>query len=169
MTGALEKDLVTHQEVVDGVDFSPDDRWLAIGAQDGSVKIFDTQNWTERHTLRGHLAGVHGVAFSPDGKRLLSGSNGREAVKIWDTETWQELATLEAQGSLFKNLHMSPNGTTLSAATYQNQINLWQAPAWGEIEAANQLEAIRGAAAVTNRQSLPNSASPTARKADDHR
>ena len=38
------------------------------------------------HTLTGHHAEVYSVAFSPDGKRVISGSRDR-LVGIWDAET----------------------------------------------------------------------------------
>ena len=37
-------------------------------------------------TLIGHDGGVNTVAFSPDGKRIVSGSDDR-LVKIWDVAT----------------------------------------------------------------------------------
>ena len=37
-------------------------------------------------TLRGHEDAVNAVAFSPDGKRVVSGSRDN-IVKIWDTAT----------------------------------------------------------------------------------
>lgn len=124
-------ELVTEDSPVDDVDLSPDGRWLAVAVQSGSVLLFDTQTWEAKATLRGHVTGVHGVAFSPDGLRLATGSNGREAVKLWDTSTWQELATQPGQGSLFRVM-FSPGGTIL-AASGGRQINFWRAPSLQEI------------------------------------
>lgn len=37
-------------------------------------------------TLTGHSVEVYAVAFSPDGKRIVSGSYA-DLIKIWDAET----------------------------------------------------------------------------------
>lgn len=43
-------------------------------------------------TLVGHLGYVLSVAFSPDGNRIVSGSDDT-LVKIWDAETMAEVST----------------------------------------------------------------------------
>ena len=42
-------------------------------------------------TLRGHAYSVLSVAFSPDGKRIVSGSQDN-LVKVWDAETGAEVS-----------------------------------------------------------------------------
>ena len=43
-------------------------------------------------TLRGHGGEVISVAFSPDGKSIVSGSDDK-LVKIWDSETGTEVSS----------------------------------------------------------------------------
>jgi hypothetical protein len=49
-------------------------------------------------TLKGHTNYFTGVVYSPDGKRLISGSHDA-TVKVWDASTGQELLTLKGQKS----------------------------------------------------------------------
>jgi WD40 repeat protein len=53
--------------------------------------------WIE--DLYAHLSESFGIAFSADGRRLISTSGGREAVRLWDVGTRQELLTLVGTGS----------------------------------------------------------------------
>jgi WD40 repeat protein len=72
---------------------SPDGKHLA-GAVGNEVKVWDTQTGRETLTLTGHRGRVRGVAFSPDGRRLVSAAADR-TVKVWDAQTGQELRTFK--------------------------------------------------------------------------
>ncbi len=63
---------------------SPDGRRLAAGAWDGRITIWDTASWQEVITLQGHSDQVRHVAFSQDGRTLLSAS--RERLRVWRTD-----------------------------------------------------------------------------------
>jgi WD40 repeat protein len=84
-------------------------------------------------SIRGHLNAVFGVAFSPDGRRLISADGGREAIKIWDVNTRQELLTLAGTGSFLHQAAWSPDGDEIVAGT---PWQVWHAPSWAEIAAA---------------------------------
>jgi WD40 repeat protein len=57
-------------------------------------------------------------------------------VKLWDVDTYQEVATLEGQGSVFQTVQFSPDSNMLLGINLVGTLQLWNAPSWAEIEAA---------------------------------
>jgi WD40 repeat protein len=56
--------------------------------------VWDAQTGQPLLSLEGHTGWVYSVAFSPDGKRLVSGSADK-MLKVWDAETGRALRALE--------------------------------------------------------------------------
>ncbi|MCZ7686605.1 MAG: WD40 repeat domain-containing protein [Sandaracinaceae bacterium] len=69
----------------------PGDARLGLAAHD-ELSLWDTRVEPRARPRRGHGAPVRGLAFSPDGTRLLSGGWDRRAI-LWDVESGAELAT----------------------------------------------------------------------------
>lgn len=63
-----------HAEDVSKVAISPDNRMLATGSWDKTVKIWDVASGKELKTLGNYPSWVHSVAFSPDGQLLVTGA-----------------------------------------------------------------------------------------------
>jgi WD40 repeat protein/tetratricopeptide (TPR) repeat protein len=61
--------------------WSGNGKWLALG-DDKKVRILDSEGGVELKRLTGHGHEVHALAFSPDSKRLASGSLDTK-IKIW--------------------------------------------------------------------------------------
>ena len=118
-----------------GAGFSPDGKLFASASHQPAARLWDFSTLQELATFRGYLQGVHSVAFSPDSKRLATGSDGKEAVKLWDLESYQELLTLAGQGSAFESCAFSPDGNVMAAGNGK-VLHLWRAPSWEEIAAA---------------------------------
>ena len=112
---------------------SPDGGLVASSTYDGQVRLFDPAKGELIGSLRGHLNGVFGIAFSADGGRLISASGGREAVKLWDVGTRQELLTLGGAGSSLDAARWSADGDVILAGP---PWQAWRAPSWEEIVAA---------------------------------
>jgi WD40 repeat protein len=101
------------------------------------VRLFDPAKSELIEPLHGHLNGAFGIAFSPDGRRLISASGGREAVKLWDLGTRQELLTLAGTSfPLFKARWSADGDMILAGPPWQ----AWRAPSWEEIHAAEAKE-----------------------------
>ncbi len=123
------------------VNFSADGKRLVISSALGYARVWDTATWREEATLRGFLNAVDSAAFSPDGQRLATGgSNPNDTVKLWDTDSWQELLTLEGAGSQFSLTAFSPDGNAIGTLSVDGILNLWRAPSWAEIHAAEAKE-----------------------------
>ena len=114
---------------------SPNGEMAAAADSSGTVRIWSVSTLEELKTLKGFRLGSHSVAFSPDSRRLVAGSNRREAVKLWDVATWQEVLTLSGEGSRFGGLTYSPDGRYLLAINDAGLVHLWTAPTWEEIAA----------------------------------
>lgn len=61
------------------------------GSSDKTLKVWDTENGSEVLTLRGHERYVDSVAFSTDGRRIVSGSRDNR-MKVWDAADPEEVA-----------------------------------------------------------------------------
>jgi len=77
-------------------------------------------------TLKGHRAYVFSLAFSPDGKRLATGSWDC-TVKLWGAVTGQEFATLKGHGDTAWSVTFSPDGETLAMGSGDHTVKLWRA------------------------------------------
>lgn len=111
-------------------------RDLAIAAyQGGLLQVYDLKTSRPIRQIEGFLLGVHSVVASPDQKRIAAASNGAEAIKLWETDGWQEVLTLSAPGSLFDCIEFSPDGRLLMGGNVRQDLFIWSAPGFDEIEA----------------------------------
>jgi WD40 repeat protein len=75
---------------VRSIAFSPDSQWMALGCEDGNVRIVRIATGENVKTLRGHNFWAGPVAFSRDGKTLASADGSSDqAIRIylWDTSS----------------------------------------------------------------------------------
>jgi WD40 repeat protein/tRNA A-37 threonylcarbamoyl transferase component Bud32 len=84
------------------------------------------------HCLQGHTGHVLSVAFSPDGKRIASGSED-ETVKVWDVQTGQELLALKGHRGGVTSVAFSPDGKCLASAGWDNTVKVWDAQSGREV------------------------------------
>ncbi|WP_396230656.1 WD40 repeat domain-containing protein [Frankia sp. ACN1ag] len=83
-------------KVLTAVAWSPGGDRLGLGATDGTVIIVaatEGDDLTELHRLSGHADEICSVAWSADGRRILTASADRSAA-VWDAETGARITVL---------------------------------------------------------------------------
>jgi WD40 repeat protein/serine/threonine protein kinase len=147
-------------EFVAALAFSPDGKRLAAGIHNsdytsehdkrlgGKVKLWDAESGRELFTLKGHARSVNSVLFSPDGKRLASGSMDA-TVKVWNAETGQELLTLPGHTDYnWPPMAYSPDGRRLAVGC-DNTVQLWDAQTGQELATLKRLNGYARCLAIT--------------------
>ncbi|HEY7312398.1 MAG TPA: serine/threonine-protein kinase [Gemmataceae bacterium] len=146
LTGEGQGKPLTHSAAVRALAFSPDGKRLAAAGYDGgydaSIKLWDLADRREPRTLpwknktgTPSLAEVHGLAFSPDGKRLASGGG---PLRLWNLDKPGELVVRTWQKSFPSYLYgvtFAPNGKTVAAGCHDwggDSVRVWETDAPGD-------------------------------------
>ncbi|KIM21534.1 hypothetical protein M408DRAFT_29493 [Serendipita vermifera MAFF 305830] len=77
--------------------------------------------------LKGHSDPVNSIAFSPDGKRIFSGSLDA-TIRIWDAETGAAVAgPLGGYGYPVRSVAFSPDGKRIASGSSDKTVRVWDA------------------------------------------
>jgi WD40 repeat protein/predicted Ser/Thr protein kinase len=106
---------------------SPGGKHLAVSVErDYFVHLYDCVMGGERH-LAGHLDFVSGLAFSPDGGTLATGSMDG-TIRLWDVASGQTIASLAGHMEEATDVAFSPDGQTLASVGHNETVRLWHVP-----------------------------------------
>jgi WD40 repeat protein len=112
--------------------FSPDSRFLAgVGGGVGELTLWELDPGKKYVPITPNLNArtypteqhINGVAFSPDGRRLVTWGNG---VRVWDAATGAELATLVGLGAV-GGAAWSPDGRRVAVGSGDRSVKVFDA------------------------------------------
>ncbi|MGB8321751.1 MAG: GAF domain-containing protein [Candidatus Acidiferrum sp.] len=81
-------------------------------------------NFVLDHTLQGHSGWVTGLAFTPDGRRLVSGS-WDQTVKMWDVSTGLPVGVVSNNIHYVQALASSRDGRWIAAENSADSVTIW--------------------------------------------
>lgn len=117
----LATTLVKRKDPIHTVAFDPTSRLLAAGGEnkytstEGKrtvIYLWDTYTEELIKTFSGHNLRINSVAFSPDGKKLASGSNDA-TVRVWDISSESQIYLLEGHEDQVSTVAFTPDGGRL--------------------------------------------------------
>ena len=109
------------------VALSPDERLLAVGSLDGTIKIWDLGSHRLVKEIRPQTIPIFGLRFWDGGKTLLSHAvvwNRQIAVQRWDVASWVEIPFGQIDVSESRVLAQSPDRRLLAVPSGTG-VKLW--------------------------------------------
>jgi WD40 repeat protein len=118
---------------------SPDGKWLAAGGDIGDrakgiafIRLYDFVSGRLAALLKGHENVVVGLAFSPDGQHLISGSCDFTAI-LWDVKTRRLEHRLTGHGDDIYAVGFTPDSQHAVTGSFDHDLRLWRVADGGQV------------------------------------
>ncbi|HUP20633.1 MAG TPA: BTAD domain-containing putative transcriptional regulator, partial [Gemmatimonadota bacterium] len=129
-TGGLRHTLLGHTGSVLSVAWSPDSSRLVTGGSDGTARVWEIGVTGVRElwslSAQETRSGIYGVAFSPEGTRVMAGDVGISAVQIWDLGPNGDAEWVNLPASGATQVEFMPDGRrVVTSPRYTRAATIW--------------------------------------------
>lgn len=123
-TGEVLCTFKRHKNNVLTLSFSPDDKMIASGSKDNTIKIWNLDDCSLARTIN-NGCDVYSIAFSPDGNIIASGgSDGK--IKLWNSYDGELIKTLSGHDGKVYSLDFSSDVLHLISGGRDKTIKIWR-------------------------------------------
>ncbi len=120
---AASGELICSQDNTAAAVFGPDGKTVLTGNKDNTARLWDTANWRPVAKPMRHTDPVYFVAFSADGKTILTGS-GRSA-RLWKPTTAEPIGSPIDHPNGVKPITFSPDSKSILAQIGLSILRVW--------------------------------------------
>lgn len=109
------------------VRFAPNGKLFATSGPNQVVSIWQMTDGTRLHSLRMQSDSIEAMAFSPDSRLLLTGSNNYRSGKVilWDVASGQQTHIFDDHTSTINAVAFSPDGRLIASVSDDKTARLW--------------------------------------------
>jgi WD40 repeat protein len=93
-------------------------------AGDKSVRLYSVATGAEVGRLRGHARPTTGIAFSPDGHRLVTAGGSDDTLKMWDPKSGEEILTFGYHRGIVTSVAFGADGKKIVSTSLQD-VRVW--------------------------------------------
>ena len=111
---------------------SQDERSLAIGCKDGTVKVLDPQTFSLKTSKKERKDEISDLKFSPDGTKLAVASYDGN-IDVWSMPAFKRKSLCKGHTSFVSHLDWSPDSLHLQSSSGASELFFWDS------ETGNQL------------------------------
>jgi glucose repression regulatory protein TUP1 len=103
--------------------FSPDAKYLATGAEDKVIRVWDIQSGKIKTSFTGHEQDIYSLDYSRNGRFIASGSGDR-TVRLWDVESGTQTMSLLIDDGV-TTVAISPDNRFVAAGSLDKSVRVW--------------------------------------------
>lgn len=103
--------------------FSPDGKFLATGAEDKVIRVWNIAEQRVEKSFSGHEQDIYSLDYARNGRLIASGSGDR-TVRLWDLETNTQLLQLLIDDGV-TTVAISPDNRFLAAGSLDKSVRVW--------------------------------------------
>jgi WD40 repeat protein/DNA-binding SARP family transcriptional activator len=121
------------------LDWDPDAAHLVAGMSDGTARMWQVSEGGARElmalSVHDTSNGIAGVAFSPDGRRVVTGGVGITAAQVWDVsiDGDAEVTNIPAVAITSGAVSFTPDGRQLVASSAAGSVTVWDAQTFAPV------------------------------------